>query len=74
MFILHSLAPFIIEIYQKIYASVADNESFLPSFETADNTKLYTNILELCIGFFLISNYQKVTRFLAKKNKGNESV
>lgn len=73
MFIVHSLAPLIIEIGQRIYASVAEKNPFLPSFENMDNTRLYTNILEVVLGLFLISNYHGITHFLAKKNTGNES-
>ena len=72
MFIVHSLAPLIIEFGQKIYASVAEKDPFFPSFENADNTRLYTNILQVLLGFFLITNYQRITHFLAKKNTDNE--
>ncbi len=74
MFIVHSLAPLIIEFGQKIYASVAEKDPFFPSFENADNTRLYTNILQVLLGFFLITNYQRITHFLAKKSTDNESV
>ncbi|PXV69138.1 hypothetical protein CLV62_101407 [Dysgonomonas alginatilytica] len=72
MFILNSLAPLLVEIGQKIYASVAEGQSIFPTFEESDNTRLYTNIIELCLGCFLITNYQKMTHLLASKNKEEE--
>lgn len=74
MFIIHSLAPLIIEIGQKIYASVAEKDPFFPSFSYSDNTRLYTNILQVLLGFFLITNYQRITHFLAKKNENDKTV
>ena len=73
MFILHSLAPFLVEIGQKIYGSLSEGQSIFPVFEESDNTRLYTNIIELCLGAFLITNYSAITRFIAKKNKDKQS-
>ncbi len=73
MFIVHSLSPFIVDICQRIHYAVAENNSFFTTFETLDNTRLYTNILEFFIGCFLMTNYPKIAQFIAKKNKNNES-
>lgn len=73
IFIVHSFVPLIVDICQRVHYAVAENNSFFVSFERLDNSRLYTNIIELFIGCFLITNYSGITRFLAKKNKNNET-
>lgn len=73
IFIVQSFIPLLVDICQRIQLGVQENRSFFTTFETYDNTRLYTCILELFVGCFLIFNFPKTARFLAKKNINNES-
>lgn len=73
LFLVYGFVPFLVDICQRFYLSVADKSSFFLTFETLDNSRLYTYIVELFIGFFLVFNYPKISRFLAKKNLANDA-
>lgn len=70
MFILHSFSPLLIELI-RIVKIAAGSDPVVPSLEQASYVMLIVHIAEFCAGYLLISNYSRVARFLASRNKNN---
>lgn len=68
LFIQHSFAPFLVNIGYKIQESISSN-AYFSYFEAADNSSIYVNLIELGAGFFIITNFRRITRFVISKNE-----
>jgi len=72
IFIAQSFSALLIDIGYLIN-NIADTHGLAESFYGIDKTRFYINILNIIIGFLLISNYRAVTKFLLSVNKKKES-
>lgn len=70
LFILNSFSPLLVDIGYRIQASVNGNQLF-STFTEWDNKSLFIHIIQLCAGYLLITNYNRVTHFLISKNENN---
>lgn len=68
LFILSGFATLVTEIGFKIHDAFSSDSSFFPMMEMSNNTRLYSNIIEVVVGLYLIFNYRKIGDFLINKN------
>lgn len=66
--IINNIAPLIVEIGYRIQTSV-DNNQFLSSMPTPNDKRLYVSIIEIGIGYLLMSNYKLLAQILTSKRR-----
>lgn len=68
IFILNNIAPLMVEIGYRIQTSV-DSNQFLSSMPTPNDKRLYISIIEIGIGYLLMSNYKLLAQILTSKKR-----
>ena len=66
--IVNNIAPLMVEIGYRIQTSV-DNNQFLSSMPTPNDKRLYISIIEIGIGYLLMSNYNLLAQILTSKRR-----
>lgn len=73
LFILNSFAPLLVEIAH-ILPSLITKGDVAEMVNLADHRGLYTDIINLAIGYLLLANYSPIATFLTKKDNNSVKV
>jgi hypothetical protein len=75
LIVLLSLPPFLSSAYYAIKSAVATSEEIRmqSSLDNGDYIKLITNLLNIILGYLLLSNYQFISGFLLPKGSGDQA-